>query len=196
MDIDAVDLTAAVERTIALTQTLGQPTVVVGALALAAYGYRRETSDVDIILPVVIGAGSGDAVEVVARELGLTVRARHSFGGLDLRAGTVRIDVLTLNRDMPTLIPEAVRAAVTQNIRLRLFGYDVYVVPIGHLVTMKMMAERRKDAADVVELIKARMSAGAWQGEAPTVRETVKRHLGWYAVRVLGDYEATAAREL
>jgi predicted nucleotidyltransferase len=189
--VTAVDLAEATAAAVALSRRVGQPTVVAGALALAAHGYRRETSDVDIVVPVVI-----EALELTAVEMGLTVRAKHGFGGLDLRAGTVRIDVLTLDRDVPTLVPEAVEEAVASDRRATLFGHEVFVVSLGHLIAMKLVAERKKDIADIVELIKARLEAGEWSNDRAQVKAVVKEHLGWYAARAVDDLATTAKGEL
>ena len=193
--VGVTDLTNATEQAVVLSGALEQPTVVCGALAMAAHGYRRETSDVDIVLAVVVGGPSGDELESVAQEMGLTLRAKHGFGGYDLRAGDVRIDVLTLDRDVPTLVPEAVKEAVDSDRRMLLFGHDVFVVSLGHLIAMKLIAERKKDIADIVELIKVRLDAGQWADDRAAVKEVVTRHLGWYAARKVDDLVLEARAE-
>lgn len=194
--VGVIDLTNATEQAVVLSRSLEQPTVVAGALAMAAHGYRRETSDVDIVLAVVVGGPSGDALESVAQKMGLTIRAKHGFGGYDLRAGEVRIDVLTLDRDIPELVPEAVKEAVDNDRRVSIFGHDVFVVSLGHLITMKLLAERKKDIVDIVELIKVRLEAGQWADDREAVKEVVKRHLGWYTARKVDDLAFTARAEL
>lgn len=194
--ITATDLAEATAAAVELSHRVGKPTVVAGALALAAHGYRRETSDVDIVVPVVIGSADGNELEAVSVEMGLTVRAKHGFGGLDLRSGTVRIDVLTLDRDMPALIPEAVEEAVASQRKAVLFGHEVFVVSLGHLIAMKLIAERKKDLADIVELIKARMELGEWNNESSQAKAVVKEHLGWYAARAVDELAAAAKAEL
>ena len=175
---------------------MGQPAVVAGALAMAAYGYRRETDDVDIALPIVISAPYGDSIENAARALGLTIRARHAFGGLDLRAGDARIGVITLDRDMPALVPEAVQEAVASVRTMSLFSQRVFVVSLGHLIAMKLVAERKKDIGDITELIKARLESGLWAVDYAQVRSVVREHLGWYAVRALDSFVQVARMEL
>ncbi len=194
--VTITDLTTATGLAVALSKALGQPPVIAGALAMAAHGYRRETSDVDIVVPVVIGAPSGDAAEDMARQVGLAVRAKHAFGGLDLRAGDVRIDVLTLDRDVPALVPDAVEEAVASDRRTALFGYQVFVVSLGHLIAMKLVGERKKDIADIVELIKVRIEAGQWNDDRSGALDVVRRHLGWYAARAVDDMVKTARNEL
>lgn len=195
-NVTVEDLTHATEMALLLAERTGQPLVLAGALAMAAHGYRRETSDVDIGMNVVMGTPSGDALVRAAEDLGMTVHARHGFGGMDLRAGGVRIDVLTLDRDMPALIADAIADALAAGRMTILFGQRVHVVSLGHLFALKLMAERKKDIADVVELIKARMDAGAWNDDRSDAAAIVRRHLGWYAVRRLDDLAKVAEDEL
>lgn len=194
--ITATDLSAAARAAALLTQAIDQPFVLAGALAMAAHGYRRETHDVDIVIPVVIGGVTGDIVENAAKNMGLAVRAKHGFGGLDLREGDVRIDVLTLDRDMPALIPAAVADAIHQNRQVTLFGQRAFVVSLGYLIAMKLVAERKKDIADIVELIKVRMGMGEWIADQTEVATVVRTHLGWYAARRVGELATIARAEI
>ena len=195
-DIGVTDLAEAVALAVELSRRVDQPAVIAGALAMAAHGYRRETHDVDIVIPVVIGDGTGDFLEAAARDMGLMVRAKHGFGGLDLRAGDVRINVLTLDRDVPKLVPEAVAEAAASGRRIKLFGPQVFVVSLGHLISMKLIAERKKAVADIVELIKVRLEDGQWADDHSRVTSIVRRHLGWYAARTVDGLASTARAEL
>lgn len=194
--ITVADLARAAAYAVKLSDYMAQPCVIAGALAMAAYGYRRETSDVDIVIPVVIGAASGDELESSAQDIGLTVRAKHGFGGIDLRSGDIRIDVLTLDRDVPDLVPDAVQESVASYRVVDLFGYSVFVISIGHLIAMKLVAERKKDIADIVELIKVRMEMDQWDIDRSHVKDVVKKHLGWYAARSVDGLADTARAEL
>ena len=196
-DIGVTDLAEAVALAVELSRRVDQPAVIADALAMAVYGYRRETHDVDIVIPVVIGDVTGDFLEAAARDMGLMVRAKHGFGGLDLRAGDVRIDVLTLDRDVPKLVPEAVAEAAASGRRIKLFGPQVFVVSLGHLISMKLIAERKRVVvADIVELIKARLEDGQWADDHSRVTSIVRRHLGWYAARTVDGLASTARAEL
>lgn len=194
MNVTATDLSAATALAVELSHAVGQPIVVAGALALAAHGYRRETSDVDIVLPVIIGGTSGDVLEQAAADIGLTVYTKPGIG-LNLRAGDVRIDVLTLDRDVPALIPEAVAEAVDSSRQVTLFGHKVFVVSLGHLIAMKLISERKKDLADIVEVIKVKLEDGTWSDDRTEVKTIVTRHLGWYAARGVDNLEAVAKLE-
>jgi len=194
--INISDLTKATVQAAKLSIAVGQPPVVAGALAMAAHGYCRETSDVDIVIPVIIGTPSGDAVENAACLLGLTVRAKHGFGGLDLRDGEVRIDVLTLDREIPGLVADAVQEAIASRRTMELFGQQVYVVSLGHLIAMKIVAERKKDIGDIVELIKIRIENGQWNDDQESVISVVQKHIGWYSVRIINNMVKAAREEL
>lgn len=192
--ITTTDLTKAASRAFALAEAVGEPPVVGGGLALAAHGYQRETDDVDIVVAAIIGGATGNRIEVAADNLLLTVRARHKFGGLDLRDGPVHVDVLTLDNEAPGLADDAVREAVGANRKIDVFGYRFFAVSIGHLLCMKLIAERRKDKADIVELIKARI--GTWDDDWYDAAKIVKTHLGSYAVRTVERFAAEARGEL
>jgi len=97
---------------------------------------------------------------------------------------------------MPALIPDAVEEALASKRKTSLFGFSVYVVSLGHLIAMKLMAERKKDIADVVELIKVSVEEGHWADDCRQVESVVKKHLGWYAARAVNDLAKVAKTEL
>lgn len=194
--VGAKDLAAAVTMASELSLLCGQPPVIVGALALAAHGYVRATSDVDIVIPVLIGDESGRDFEEFAGRVGLEVKCKHGFGGFELRAGDVRIDVLTLSRDMPGLVEDAVREAERSQRYEDVFGVRCLIVSVGHLIALKLIAERKKDIGDIGELIKARIAMGAWGADRPSVDRVLGRFLGWYSVRKIDSLEREAIHEM
>ena len=191
--ITAQDLEAAAALAQAFALSTEEPLVLAGALAMACHGYRRETHDVDIVIAAPVNA---KMLKAEAEKLGMTIRAEHSFGGFDLRVGDIRIDVLTLERDMPDLITEAVREAMVSRRTASVFGQEMYIVSIGHLIAMKLLAERKKDLADIVELIKARIESGDWKNDWYPARAIVKKHLGWYAAKKMDELAEEAQEEL
>jgi hypothetical protein len=194
--VGIVDLSEAVRMAAELSAASGHPLVVIGALAMAAHGYQRQTSDVDIVLPVVIGTEDADEVEAVAEEIGLEIRAKHSFGGYDFRAHGVRIDALTLNRSAPGLIAEAVQEAVDSDRQVDLFGTPAFIVSLGHLIALKLVAERRKDKADIVELLKVQIEDGIWAENRSQVRSVVERHMDRDFARMVDEFAEEARLEL
>lgn len=103
--------------------------VVVGGLAVGANGYPRATKGVDFLVGV-------EAFHHHANGL-VTLRAEIPF-----QVNGVAIDLLSPDRDEPFL--EATLAAPPGS-----------VLEAAPLVYMKLKSPRRKDRADVVELVKA-----------------------------------------
>lgn len=194
--VSASNLTRAAQAAVDLSAILEQQPVLAGALAMASHGYARETQDVDIVMA---SDASIDEIVDAADEIGLTVKARHSFGGVDLRSpsGEFRIDVLSFTDDLRSLTDEAVEEAVKSDRKDVVFGQEFYVVSLGHLVALKLAASRRKDIGDLVELIKVLMEKARWEEERQEIVGTVRRHLGWYASTVtLNRLAEDAAYEL
>lgn len=162
--------------------------MLIGALAMAAHGYVRETSDIDVRIAIADDADL-DRIEESAHALGLRTKARHSFGGFDFRTpGEHRIDVVSLRDELAPLVKEAINEAVASGRKTSLPGTEgeraFFVASVGHVIALKLIASRRKDIGDIVELIKMLMSTGAWPTARPEIHGIVRRHLGWYAASV------------
>jgi hypothetical protein len=185
------DITEAIEAAWQLPTALGQTPMLVGALAMAAHGYVRETSDIDVGIAVADdGPTRSIDIESAAIEMGLQVRARHSFGGFDFRTpADQRIDVVSLKGELAPLVAGAINEAVVSGRSMSLPGAVedriFAVASVGHIIALKLVASRRKDIGDIVELIKMFMSTGSWGHEAQHVRKIVRQHLGWYASSVM-----------
>jgi hypothetical protein len=125
---------------------------VIGAMALAAHGYRRFTEDVDILL-------SADGLERFREKLsGLGYLpafrdAKKSFR--DTRTG-VKVEVMTTGefpgdgKPKPVVFPEPVGARINKD--------GLWVVELEKLIELKLASglsapHRLKDLADVQELI-------------------------------------------
>jgi len=137
-----------------LTSTLeadGIPYAIADAMALNAHGYRRVTTDVDVLL-----TREGLAA-FKAKHLGLgwVERFPGSKGMRDTERG-VKIDVLLSGdypgdgKPKPVVFPDP---AVAEH------GRGFRVLPIKHLVELKLASgitnpDRLKDLADVQELIR------------------------------------------
>ena len=193
------ELTEAADTAVELSKLVNQPTVVVGGFALAAHGFIRETGDVDVIFPIVMKSEECDVLQAAAISINLNIKAKHSFGGFDLRADdneNVRVDVLTLDREIPELVPAAVEEAVSSNRKITLFGHKVYCVSVGYLITLKLLSSRTKDLGDIVELIKVRMEDDKWVDDYRDVAKVVRQFLGLYAVHKVDDLAKKAREEL
>lgn len=125
---------------------------IIGAMALAAHGYRRFTEDVDILLRPETLATFRD------RLLGLGYlpafsEARKTFR--DTRTG-VKIEVMTTGeypgdgKPKPVVFPDPVDARVDKE--------DLWIITLEKLIELKLASglsapHRLKDLADVQELI-------------------------------------------
>lgn len=146
------DVQHALEKLARLLDEDGIPYAVVGAMALNAYGYRRLTVDVDVLLTP---AGLD---EFKAKHLGLGYVPKFpgSKGLRDTENG-VSIDVLLTGeypgdgRPKPVAFPDPAVAAVR--------GERVALLPLPTLVELKLASgmsapHRLKDLADVLELVR------------------------------------------
>jgi len=106
--------------------------VLVGGLAVGVRGYERATGDVDFL----VGEEAFD-------HHGLIVSPK---AGLPIRYGTVTIDWVSMEPNDQMVLDSFLEMPA---------GDEVPVIPIEALVYMKLVASRRKDLADVVELVKA-----------------------------------------
>ncbi|MEA2561028.1 MAG: hypothetical protein QOH06_2532 [Acidobacteriota bacterium] len=146
------DVQHALEKIARLLDEDGIPYAIVGAMALNAYGYRRQTVDVDILLTP---AGLD---EFRAKHLGLGYVPKFT-GSKSLRdtENGVQIDVLLTGeypgdgRPKPVVFPDPAVAAVR--------GERVALLPLLTLIELKLASgisapHRLKDLADVLELVR------------------------------------------
>jgi hypothetical protein len=111
----------------------GVPYALAGALAVGAHGYPRASKDVDFVVgPEAFIVHGGGVVTIDPR--------------VPIRVGDVPVDPISVGPDENHLL-EAVKGAPVSR--------GIPVLPIEALVYMKLKSPRRKDAVDVVELVKA-----------------------------------------
>jgi hypothetical protein len=129
---------------------LGVRHALVGGLAVGAYGYPRATKDVNFLV--------GD--EAFEHHAGGIVTMKP---GIPIQINGVLVDLLSVQPDEGALCTVPV-------VR---FGAEVPVAPIEALVHLKLKSPRLKDAADVIELLKAGIDQArcrAWlAANAPTL---------------------------
>jgi hypothetical protein len=104
-----------------------------GALAVGAHGYPRASKDVDFLV--------GDEAFTFHDGGIVTVNPE-----VPIRVGNVVVDPISVGPDEPHLMEALERAPISGGIP---------ILPIEALAYMKLKSPRRKDAADVVELVKA-----------------------------------------
>jgi len=129
------------------------PYALVGALALGEYGYRRVTTDVDLLL-------TRDGLEAFkAKQLGrgYVEKFAGSRGMRDTEHG-VAIDVVLAGDYPGDGKPKAVRFPDPAKVAVR--GEHIALLPLPWLLDLKLASglsapHRLKDLADVLELVRA-----------------------------------------
>lgn len=152
---------AAVKTAAQLTH-LGIRHALAGGLAVGAHGYVRATADVDFL----VGEEAFD-------HQGLLVAFK---AGVPIEVDGIRIDYLSPTSLGPQLEEVLDHPSISEGLP---------VVPVEVLLYMKLVAKRRKDLLDVVELIKA----GA---DVPQTRN----YLTQYAPDLLPLFEELATEAL
>jgi hypothetical protein len=171
------DVQRALEKVTRLLAEDGIPYAVIGAMALNAYGYRRVTVDVDLLL-------TPEGLEAFkARHLGLGYVQKFpgSKGFRDIENG-VPIDVVLAGEypgdglPKPVVFPDPASAAVQ--------GGRIALLPLPRLIELKLASgmtapHRLKDLADVIEIIRIlRLPAGLAEELDPYVREKYRELWG------------------
>jgi hypothetical protein len=110
---------------------LGIRYALAGGLAVGAHGYIRATTDVDFLVG-----------EEAFEHQGLLVAFK---AGVPIEVDGVRIDYLS---------PASLGQQMEEVLDHPPMNEGLAVVPIDTLIYMKLVAKRRKDLVDVVELIK------------------------------------------
>lgn len=129
----APEILNAMRAAAARLESSGIRHALAGALAVGAHGYPRASKDVDFVV--------GD--EAFTFHAGGIVTINPE---VPIRVGDVVVDPISVGQDEPHLLEALKRAPVSGGIP---------ILPIEALVYMKLKSPRRKDAADVVELVKA-----------------------------------------
>lgn len=148
------DMLQAAETVVEVLRRRQVDAVVIGAAALAAYRYIRYTEDLD--LGVDADVTTLRAVRDELLGLGYAVELREPDGAdplggvLDVSGPFGLLQVISYAARFPAVIQDALSASrlvVREGSSLRL-------VPLPHLVALKLYAGGSKSKADVVELLK------------------------------------------
>ena len=134
---------------------LGIRHALAGGLAVGAHGYIRATTDVDFL----VGEEAFD-------HQGLLVAFK---AGVPIEVGGIRIDYLS---------PVALGSQLEEDLNHPQTSEGLAVVSIESLIYMKLVAKRRKDLLDVVELIKAGADAAS-----------VRSYLNQYAADLISLFD-------
>ncbi|MDL1909616.1 nucleotidyl transferase AbiEii/AbiGii toxin family protein [Chloroflexi bacterium CFX6] len=138
----------AAVKTAAQLERIGVRYALAGGLAVGAHGYLRATADVDFL----VGEEAFD-------HHGTLVTFKT---GVPIEVEGIRIDYLS---------PVSLGTQVEETLDHPLTSEGLAIVPIEVLIYMKLVAKRRRDLVDIVELIKA----GA---DLKSVRDYLKQYAG------------------
>ena len=147
-------LLAAAEQVASLLTDRGINAVVIGAVALAAHRYVRHTEDID--LGVNIAIRDLDAVAAGIRDAGYDVEVREPdgqdpLGGvLDVIDQAGLVQIVNFGERFPAVIDSG-HAEATLRVRS---GASLRIIPLAHLIALKLYAGGMKSKADIVELLK------------------------------------------
>lgn len=143
----------AAEEIADVLQSQGVASVVIGAVALAAHGYVRFTEDLD--LGVNTDLVTLRHVAEVLRTAGFDVVLREPDGDdplggvVDVRGPFGLVQIVNYGGRFPAVIDGGVAAA---DVVIR-SGSQLRIVPLPHLVALKLYAGGTKSRADIVELL-------------------------------------------
>ena len=143
----------AAEEVAEILESRGVGAVVIGAVALAAHGYVRFTENLD--LGVNTNLGTLSRIAEALRTAGFEVQLREPngedpLGGVvDVRGLFGLVQIVNYGGRFPAVIDGGLAAADTV-IRP---GSRLRIVPLPHLVALKLYAGGTKSRADIVELL-------------------------------------------
>jgi hypothetical protein len=143
----------AAEDVVAILQRHQMDAVVIGAVALAAYQYVRQTEDLDLGVNADLPALRTLAASL--REAGYTVELREPDGAdplggvIDVTGDFGLLQIVNFGDRFPAVIEDALRIS-TLVVRE---GSMLKLVPIPQLIALKLYAGGYKSKADIVELL-------------------------------------------
>jgi len=150
---DSESILHAAEDVLSLLQKHGIDAVVIGDVALAAYHYVRQTEDID--LGVNADLRSLQALAASLTSAGYSVELREpdtqdSLGGvIDVRGHFGLLQIISFAGRFSAVIEDALEAST---LRVRQ-GSPLKIVPLPHLIALKLYAGGHKSQADIVELL-------------------------------------------
>jgi len=127
--------------------------VVIGAVALAAYHYVRQTEDID--LGVNANPTQLLALARLLETKGYSVECRtpdgdDPLGGvIDVRGPFGLLQIISFDGRFPAVIEDALKVS---KLVVRK-GSPLKIVPLPHLIALKLYAGGHKSKADIVELL-------------------------------------------
>lgn len=147
------DLLQAAEEILAILAVHRLDAVVIGAVALAAHHYVRQTEDLDLGVNADLPALRAVAESLRAAGFEVELRepdAADPLGGvIDVSGRFGLVQIVSFAGRFPAVIEDALRLAelVVRE------GSPLKIVPIPHLIALKLYAGGHKSKADIIELL-------------------------------------------
>jgi hypothetical protein len=153
---------------VALEQ-LGAEFVLIGGIALDAWGIPRATKDVDFAVLV----GVAEKAAELLREPATEIRPLR-IGGIGIRdvQRGLRIDLVDRRFHFAGLFRDAIREALESGRKARVGEREISLVSLEYLVAMKLVSGEPKDEIDVRRLLQRQ------ELRYQDARAIVERHLG------------------
>jgi hypothetical protein len=150
---DPEEVIRAAEEVAGILESRGVGAVVIGAIALAAHGYVRYTENLDLGVSTDLGTllQIADALRTAGFEVELREPSEQDpLGGVvDVRGPFGFVQIVNFGGRFPAVIEGGLAAAETV-IRP---GSGLKIVPLPHLVALKLYAGGTRSRADIVELL-------------------------------------------
>jgi len=150
---EPADILGAAEDVLAILQEHKIGAVVIGAVALAAHRYVRQTEDLDLGINASVERLREVASSLQAAGYEVQLRepdAEDPLGGvIDVTGPFGTVQIISYAGKFPAVIDDALREArlVVRE------GSPLKLVPIPQLIALKLYAGGMKSKADIVELL-------------------------------------------
>ncbi|MDA1039625.1 MAG: hypothetical protein O3A37_04965 [Planctomycetota bacterium] len=165
------DLLETTEQIADLLAKQGIKAIVIGAAAMAAHHYVRHTEDID--LGVNVAVCDLPKVSNNLRLAGFEVAYREPdgqdpLGGvIDISGAFGLVQIVNFGERFPAIIDTGLAAATLST---RESG-PLRIIPLPHLIGLKLYAGGMKSKADIVELLRSNPSA-----DRASIRELCRRY--------------------
>jgi hypothetical protein len=146
-------LLQAAEDVVALLEGQKIEAVLIGAVALAAYHYVRQTEDID--LGINASVQTLENLTQVLQKAGYSAALRlpdnqDPLGGvIDIETPDGFLQIISFAERFPAVIEDAIHSTQTA-IRP---GSRLKLVPLPHLIALKLYAGGHKSKADIIEVL-------------------------------------------
>lgn len=172
------DLLAIAERVAALLVENGVPSLVIGAVALAAHRYIRFTQDFDLAVDAEIGLMRKCALALSQAGYDAVLHEPDAddplCGVIDITGSFGLVQVISFAHRFPAAINDALASSP-----LSLYpGSPLRMIPLPQLVALKLYAGGHKAKTDILELLKRNP-----EQDRTEITRTIKR----YRLRGLGQ---------